>query len=126
MTNLWVRIILGLMGLLMLVTSVPAYFSPDINPELANSGELTSLGLSFLNRQLAIATLAIVCAASGRKRAVALGALAILIFAALDAVGLYLMKGVIDSRVINSLVFVVLSVVILALALRFAKRTNTT
>lgn len=45
MVKIWVRILLGVMALLILATSAPAYFSPSINPALEGIETLTPLAL---------------------------------------------------------------------------------
>lgn len=109
MVNKWVRILLAVMGAMILLTSVPAYFMPGANPELAGRETLDSLSLSFLNRQLAIGAVAIAAAWMGSGRAIVLGAVLIFVFTLLDAAGLLMLGENAGPRVANSLVFLALS-----------------
>lgn len=73
-----VRGLLGLLALVMLLFTLPAYFDPSSNPGLANlNGETASLGSvagAFLARQLGLALIALYGALNGTTQPLLIGA----------------------------------------------------
>ena len=112
---LWQRALLGVLALILLVFTVPAYIDTANNPGLANlSGEVASLGSvagAFLARQLALVLIAVYGALNGTKQPVMIGAFGIGFFNLHDAVFLSLLgeggAGAITGLVIGGLAFAV-------------------
>lgn len=84
------RILLGVLALIILLFTVPAYFNPASNPGLANlSGEVATLGSvagAFLGRQLVIALVAAYGAINGTTQPMLIGAFGMAFFNLHDAV----------------------------------------
>lgn len=91
---IWQRAVLGILALILLIFTAPAYIDTANNPGLANlSGEVASLGSvagAFLARQLGLVLIAIYGAVNGTRQAVMLGAFGIGFFNLHDAVFLTL------------------------------------
>lgn len=85
-----VRGLLGLLALVMLVFTLPAYMDPSSNPGLANlSGEAATIGSvagAFLARQLGLALIALYGALRGSTEALMIGAFGIAFLNLHDAV----------------------------------------
>lgn len=85
-----VRGLLGLLSVVMLIFTLPAYINTSANPGLANlTGEAASLGSvagAFLARQLAISLIALYGALKGTTQPVLIGAFAMAFLNLHDAV----------------------------------------
>ena len=85
-----VRGLLGLLAVVMLFFTLPAYLNTSANPGLANlTGETTSLGSvagAFLGRQLCLALIALYGALKGTTQPVLIGAFAMAFLNLHDAV----------------------------------------
>ena len=85
-----VRGLLGLLAVVMLLFTLPAYLNTSANPGLANlTGETTSLGSvagAFLGRQLCLALIALYGALKGTTQPVLIGAFAMAFLNLHDAV----------------------------------------
>lgn len=88
--GLMVRGLLGLLAVVMLLFTLPAYVNTAANPALANlTGETASLGSvagAFLARQLGLALIALYGAVKGTTQPVLIGAFAIAFLNLHDAV----------------------------------------
>lgn len=119
-----VRGLLGLLSLVMLFFTLPAYLDTSNNPGLSNlSGETASLGSvagTFLGRQLGLALIALYGAAKGTTQPVLIGAFGIAFLNLHDAVFLSVF-GHVGPGAIAGLVLGGLAVVVMVLALRKAK-----
>ena len=119
-----VRGLLGLLAVVMLVFTVPAYLDTARNPALAVlSGEAASLGSvagAFLARQLGLALIALYGALNGRPQAVLIGAFGIAFLNLHDAIFLTSF-GNFGPGALAGLVLGVLAAVIIALTLRQSK-----
>lgn len=84
------RILLGVLALIILLFTLPAYLNPASNPGLANlSGEVATLGSvagAFLGRQLVIALIAAYGAINGTTQPMLIGAFGMAFFNLHDAV----------------------------------------
>ena len=116
-----VRGLLGILAVVMLVFTLPAYMDTSTNPGLANlSGEVASLGSvagAFLGRQLGLALIALYGAVHGATQPVLIGAFAIAFLNLHDAVFLSAF-GNIGPGAIAGLVLGVLAVLVMLLARR--------
>lgn len=88
-----VRGLLGLLALVMLLFTLPAYLDTSTNPGLANlTGEVASLGSvagAFLARQLGLALIALYGAVKGTTQPVLIGAFGIAFLNLHDAIFLF-------------------------------------
>lgn len=117
------RILIGLMALIMLAATLPAYGNPTSNPGLINLvAPALSLGETagaFLGRQMTVILIALIGAASGLRHLVIIGGFGMAFMNGHDAVFMGLMGGP-DFRVaaIAGLVFAILGVLAMLLVLR--------
>ena len=117
------RILIGLMALVMLAATLPAYGSPTSNPGLINlSGPALSLGETagaFLGRQLTVIFVALIGAVTGLRHLVMMGGFGMAFMNGHDAILMGLIGGP-DMRVaaIAGLVFAILGVVSIVLVWR--------
>ena len=115
--------LLGLIAVVMLLFTLPAYLNTSANPGLANlTGEAASLGSvagAFLARQLGLALIALYGALNGTTRPVMIGAFAIAFLNLHDAVFLSAF-GNVGPGAIAGLVLGGLAVVVMVLAWRGA------
>ena len=108
------RILIGLMALVMLAATIPAYGNPTSNPGLINlSGPALSLGETagaFLGRQLTVILIALIGAVTGLRHLVMIGGFGMAFMNGHDAVLMGLVGGA-DMQVaaIAGLVFAVLA-----------------
>lgn len=116
-----VRGLLGVLALVMLLFTLPAYMDTSSNPGLANlSGEAASLGSvagAFLARQLALALIALYGAVNGTTQPVLMGAFGIAFLNLHDAVFLTAF-GNIGAGAIAGFVLGILALVVMLLARR--------
>ncbi len=113
------RIGLGVLSILILATTIPAYFNTANNPALATlSGEVAGLGSvagAFLARQLALALIALYGAVNGTRQPMLIGAFAMAFFNLHDALFLTLLGnslvGAVAGLVLGGLALVILVVV---------------
>ncbi len=95
--NLIPRILIGLMALVMLAATLPAYANPNSNPGLINlAGEALSLGETagaFLGRQLTVILIALIGALTGLRHIVMIGGFGMAFMNGHDAVFMGLMGG---------------------------------
>jgi len=111
-----VRGLLGLLALVMLLFTLPAYLDTSNNPGLANlSGATASLGSvagAFLARQLALALIALYGAVKGTTQPLLIGAFGIAFLNLHDAVFLSVLgnggPGAIAGLVLGGLALVVM------------------
>lgn len=107
------RILIGLMALVMLAATLPAYGNPTSNPGLINlSGAALSLGETagaFLGRQLTVILISLIGAVSGLRHLVMIGGFGMAFMNGHDAILMGLVGGQ-DVRVaaIAGLVFALL------------------
>lgn len=117
------RILIGLMGLVMLAATIPAYFNPTSNPGLINlTGAALSLGETagaFLGRQLTVIFIALIGAYSGFRHLVLMGGFGMAFMNGHDALFMISTGGP-EMQVagIAGLVFAVLGVVAMVLVWR--------
>jgi len=115
------RILLGVLALLILGTTVPAYFDTSANPGLAVlTGEAASLGSVaglFLGRQLTLALIAVYGAVRRTREGLLIGAFGILFFNLHDAV-LLTLAGSSLVGAIAGLVLALAAGAVMALVLR--------
>lgn len=117
------RILIGLMGLVMLAATLPAYANPAMNPGLINLVDpALSLGETagaFLGRQLTVILVALIGAVTGLRHMVIMGGFGMAFMNGHDAIFMGLLGGS-DFRVaaIAGLVFAILGVVSIVLVLR--------
>ena len=117
------RILIGLMALVMLAATLPAYGNPTSNPGLINlSGPALSLGETagaFLGRQLTVIFVALIGAVTGLRHLVMMGGFGMAFMNGHDAILMGLIGGP-DMRVaaIAGLVFAILGVVSIVLVWR--------
>lgn len=87
---IWLRILLGVLALIIVLFTLPAYLNTSANPGLANlSGEAASLGSvagAFLGRQLVIALIALYGAINGTSQPMLIGGFGLAFFNLHDAV----------------------------------------
>ena len=116
---MWVRVLLGLLVLVLLAFTLPAYANTANNPGLANlSGEVATLGSvagAFLARQLGLTLIALYGAIKGTTQPVLLGAFAVAFFNLHDAVFLTLFgaggAGAIAGVILGALGILIMVVV---------------
>jgi len=116
---MWVRVLLGLLALVLLAFTLPAYANTANNPGLANlSGEVATLGSvagAFLARQLGLTLIALYGAIKGTTQPVLLGAFAVAFFNLHDAVFLTLFgaggAGAIAGVILGALGILIMVVV---------------
>ncbi|MEO0485872.1 MAG: hypothetical protein AAF092_08170 [Pseudomonadota bacterium] len=117
------RILIGLMGLVMLGATLPAYGNPTSNPGLINLVEpALSLGETagaFLGRQLTVILIALIGAVTGRRHLVMIGGFGMAFMNGHDALLMGLLGGA-EFRVaaIAGLVFSILGVLSIVLVWR--------
>lgn len=117
------RLLVGLMGLVMLVATLPAYGNPTSNPGLIHlSGVALSLGDTagaFLGRQMTVIIIALIGALTGLRNLVMIGAFGMMFMNGHDAILMGIMGGA-DMQVaaIAGLVFALLGLVSIYLAWR--------
>ena len=117
------RILIGLMGLIMLAATLPAYFNPTSNPGLINLVDpALSLGETagaFLGRQMTVILIALIGAVTGLRHLVMIGGFGMAFMNGHDALFMGLMGGS-DFRVaaIAGLVFAILGVLAVFLTWR--------
>lgn len=91
------RILIGLMGLIMLGATLPAYFNPTSNPGLINLVDpALSLGETagaFLGRQLTVILIALIGALTGLRHLVMIGGFGMAVMNGHDAVFMGLIGG---------------------------------
>ena len=118
-----VRGLLGLLAVVMLLFTLPAYLNTSANPGLANlTGEAASLGSvagAFLARQLGLALIALYGALNGTTQPVLIGAFAMAFLNLHDAVFLSAF-GNVGPGAIAGLVLGGLAVVVMVLTWRGA------
>jgi len=117
------RILIGLMALVMLAATLPAYGKPTTNPGLINLVDpALSLGETagaFLGRQLTVILIAFIGAVTGLRHIVIMGGFGLAFMNGHDAVFMGLIGGVdFRSAAIAGLVFAILSVVAIVLVWR--------
>ena len=119
-----VRGLLGLLAVVMLLFTLPAYLNTSANPGLANlTGEAASLGSvagAFLARQLGLALIALYGALNGTTQPVMIGAFAMAFLNLHDAVFLSAFANV-GPGAIAGLVLGGLAVVVMVLTWRGAR-----
>lgn len=114
--NMLPRILIGLMGVIMLAATLPAYFNPTMNPGLINLVDpALSLGETagaFLGRQLTVILIALIGAITGLRHLVMIGGFGMAFMNGHDAIFMGLAGGP-DFRVaaIAGLVFAILGAV---------------
>lgn len=117
------RILIGLMGLVMLAATIPAYANPTSNPGLINLVDpALSLGETagaFLGRQLTVILVALIGAVTGLRHLVMIGGFGMAFMNGHDAIFMGLMGGA-DFRVaaIAGLVFAILGALSIVLVWR--------
>lgn len=117
------RLLIGLMALVMLAATVPAYGNPTSNPGLINLVDpALSLGQTagaFLGRQMTVILIALIGAVSGLRHLVMIGGVGMAFMNGHDAILMGTMGGA-DMRVaaIAGLVFALLGAVAIVLAWR--------
>ena len=91
------RVLIGLMGLVMLAATLPAYFNPTMNPGLINLVDpALSLGETagaFLGRQLTVILIALVGAYTGLRHLVIIGGFGMAFMNGHDAIFMGLAGG---------------------------------
>lgn len=117
------RILIGLMALIMLAATLPAYGNPNSNPGLINvAGAALSLGQTsgaFLGRQLTVILISLIGAITGLRHLVMIGGFGMAFMNGHDAVFMGLVGGT-DVRVaaIAGAVFALLGVLSVVLVWR--------
>lgn len=117
------RILIGLMALVMLAATIPAYGNPTSNPGLINlSGQALGLGETagaFLGRQLTVILIALIGAVTGLRHLVMIGGFGMAFMNVHDAVLMGLLGGP-DFRVaaIAGLVFAIMGALAIILVWR--------
>lgn len=117
------RILIGLMALVMLAATIPAYGNPTSNPGLINlTGPALSLGETagaFLGRQLTVILIALIGAVTGLRHLVMIGGFGMAFMNGHDAILMGLVGGA-DMQVaaIAGLVFALLAAVSVGLVWR--------
>lgn len=116
-----IRGLLGLLAVVMLLFTLPAYFNTSTNPGLANlTGEAATLGSvagAFLARQLGLTLIALYGAVKGTTQPVLIGAFAMAFLNLHDAIFLTAF-GSIGPGAIAGLILGGLALVVMALAWR--------
>lgn len=125
----WLRIGLGVLAALILLTTLPAYMNPTSNPGLASlAGESATLGSVaglFLGRQLTIALIAVYGAIKGTTQPLLIGAFGIAFFNFHDAIFVSAFAGVKPGAIIG-LVIALLGFGIMWMVHRQANHLQTT
>ena len=120
-----VRALLGILAIVMLAFTLPAYVDTSNNPGLANlSGEASSLGSvagAFLARQLGLALIALYGAIKGLTQPVLIGAFGIAFLNLHDALFLSVF-GAFGPGAIAGLALGILAVVVILLTRRESAR----
>jgi hypothetical protein len=117
------RLLIGLMALVMLAATLPAYGNPTSNPGLINlSGAALSLGETagaFLGRQMTVVIIALIGAFTGIRHLVMIGGFGMMFMNGHDAVLMGTLGGS-DMRVaaVAGLVFALLGALAVYLAWR--------
>ena len=117
------RILIGLMALVMLAATIPAYGNPTSNPGLINlTGPALSLGETagaFLGRQLTVILIALIGVVTGLRHLVMIGGFGMAFMNGHDAVLMWLLGGP-DFRMaaIAGLVFAILGALAVILVWR--------
>lgn len=117
------RILIGLMGLTMLVATIPAYGNPTSNPGLINLVDpAVSLGETagaFLGRQLTVILIALIGVITGIRHLVMIGGFGMAFMNGHDAIFMGMIGGP-ELRVagIAGLVFAILGVIAIVLVWR--------
>ena len=117
------RILIGLMALVMLAATIPAYGNPTSNPGLINlTGPALSLGETagaFLGRQLTVILIALIGVVTGLRHLVMIGGFGMAFMNGHDAVLMGLLGGP-DFRMaaIAGLVFAILGALAVILVWR--------
>lgn len=117
------RILIGLMALVMLAATLPAYGNPNSNPGLINlSGAAVSLGETagaFLGRQLTVILIALIGAVTGVRQLVMIGGFGMAFMNGHDAIFMGLIGGPdFATAAIGGLVFAILAAVSIFLVWR--------
>lgn len=110
------RILIGLMGLIMLAATLPAYLNPTSNPGLINLVDpALSLGETagaFLGRQMTVIFIALIGAVTGLRHLVMIGGFGMAFMNGHDALFMGLMGGpAFQIAAIAGLVFAILGAV---------------
>ncbi len=115
------RILIGLMALMMIAFTLPAYLNPTSNPGLTElTGQALSLGSTagaFLGRQLSLILIALIGVVAGQRHLVMIAGFAMLFMNGHDAVFMGFLGGPADAAVAG-LVFAVISAVAIFLVRR--------
>lgn len=115
------RILIALMALAMAAATIPAYWSPMINPGLTSlTGPAVSLGETegaFWGRQLTLILVALIGAVVGRRDLVLIGAFGMMFMNGHDAIFMGLMGGP-SGAASGGLVFAVIAAGAIVLVLR--------
>lgn len=115
------RVLIGLLALVMLAFTIPAYANPTSNPGLADvTGDALSLGTTtgaFLGRQLTLILIALFGAFVGQRHLVMIGGFAMMFMNGHDAIFMGLMGGPADAA-IAGLAFAVIAAVAIFLVWR--------
>lgn len=123
---LWARILLGIMSLMVIGLTIPAFINPGANPALAELppefAVFASIGGGFLVRQLAIALIGLFSAIQGNPMAVGVSAAAFMIWNLLEAVFIFIGRGMGPGPVLGGL-FAVLGAVIIWAAYSKVKKS---
>jgi hypothetical protein len=115
------RILIGLMALMMVAFTLPAYLNPNSNPGLTElTGDALSLGSTagaFLGRQLTLILISLIGVIVGQRHLVMIGGFAMLFMNGHDAIFMGLMGGPADAA-IAGLVFAIIAAVAIFLVWR--------
>lgn len=115
------RVLVGLMALIMLAFTLPAYLNPTSNPGLTElTGQALSLGSTagaFLGRQLTLILIALIGAIVGQRHLVMIAGFAMMFMNGHDAIFMGLMGGPTDAA-IAGLVFALIAAVAILLVWR--------
>lgn len=115
------RILIGLMALVMLAATIPAYWNPTSNPGLTEiTGPAASLGMTagaFLGRQLTLIIIALIGAFVGQRHLVMIGGFAMMFMNGHDAIFMGLMGGP-QSAAMAGLVFAIIGAIAIVLVWR--------
>lgn len=115
------RILIGLLAIVMLAFTLPAYFNPTSNPGLAElTGPALSLGGTagaFLGRQLTLILIALIGAVVGQRHLVMVGGFGMMFMNGHDAIFMGLMGGPADAA-IAGLLFTIIAAVAIVLVWR--------
>lgn len=115
------RILIGVLALVMVAFTLPAYPNPNSNPGLTElTGPALSLGSTagaFLGRQLTLILIALIGAVVGQWHLVMIGGFAMMFMNGHDAMLMGLMGGPVDAA-IAGLAFAVIAAIAIALVWR--------